>query len=147
MPQPREQRALSALRVVVAGLLFVHGVARVSLGIVDDFGVFLTAVGIPLGAAVAWGATLFELVGGAVLASGRWVRPIAAVFTVELLAGIALVHGPEGWFVVGAGRNGMEYSVLLIVALAALAYADRSNAAVAATVVEGEVGGLDGGEA
>ena len=32
-------------------------------------------------------------------------------------------HFPEGWFVVGAGRNGMEYSVLLIAVLAALAWA------------------------
>ncbi|NOT35288.1 MAG: hypothetical protein HOP12_14180 [Candidatus Eisenbacteria bacterium] len=27
------------------------------------------------------------------------------------------VHAKAGWFVVGAGRNGAEYSVLLIVAL------------------------------
>ncbi len=31
--------------------------------------------------------------------------------------GIVLVHAPAGWFVVGHGRNGMEYSVLLIAAL------------------------------
>jgi putative oxidoreductase len=30
---------------------------------------------------------------------------------------------PHGWFVVGLGRNGMEYSVLLIVCLLAVAYA------------------------
>lgn len=35
--------------------------------------------------------------------------------------GIVLVHAPHGWFVVGAGRNGMEYSVLLIVCLLLLA--------------------------
>ena len=33
------------------------------------------------------------------------------------LAGIVLVHAPAGWFVVGLGRNGMEYSVLLIACL------------------------------
>ena len=31
--------------------------------------------------------------------------------------GIVMVHAPNGWFVVGGGRNGAEYSVLLIVAL------------------------------
>ena len=34
-----------------------------------------------------------------------------------------LVHLPAGWFVVGGGRNGMEYSVLLIVALLGIAWA------------------------
>ena len=33
------------------------------------------------------------------------------------IAGIVLVHAPEGWFVVGKGRNGVEFSVLLVVAL------------------------------
>ena len=32
-----------------------------------------------------------------------------------------MVHFREGWFVVGGGRNGFEYSVLLIVCFAAVA--------------------------
>ena len=35
-----------------------------------------------------------------------------------------MVHWKEGWFVVGAGRNGMEYSALLIASLLAIAYAN-----------------------
>jgi putative oxidoreductase len=31
--------------------------------------------------------------------------------------GILLVHRHDGWFVVGGGRNGVEYSVLLIAVL------------------------------
>lgn len=127
--QSRSEQALVGLRIVVAILLIIHGLARVRLGIVDDFGGFLTGRGFPLGVPLAWSLTLFEIVGGAVLAWGRWVRVIAVVFCVELTAGIALVHFPEGWFVVGAGRNGMEYSVLLIAVLAALAYHDGGNAA------------------
>ena len=34
-----------------------------------------------------------------------------------LLMGIIMVHFQEGWFVVGGGRNGMEYNFLLICAL------------------------------
>lgn len=135
------------VRVVVAALLVIHGAARLGLGIVDDFGGFLAAVGFPFGPALAWGITIFEIVGGVMFAMGRFVRPIAAVFIAQLLAGIALVHGPEGWFVVGAGRNGVEYSVLLIIALGAITYAERGNGEVASTVPSSEVGGLDGGEA
>ena len=76
-----------------------------------------------MGFALAWALTVYEIGGGLLLLVGRWVRLLASVFVLELLGGVVLVHWTEGWFVVGAGRNGMEYSVLLIVALCAVAYA------------------------
>jgi hypothetical protein len=42
---------------------------------------------------------------------------LTGIYAAIYAAGIALVHAPEGWFVVGLGRNGMEYSVLLISSL------------------------------
>ena len=35
--------------------------------------------------------------------------------------GIYFIHGRAGWFVVGAGRNGVEFSVLLILCLIVIA--------------------------
>jgi putative oxidoreductase len=67
--------------------------------------------------------TIFELVGAISIIIGKWVTPIALIFSLELLMGIILVHFREGWFVVGAGRNGMEYSVLLIICFVSLAIA------------------------
>lgn len=122
-PQPAH-RALTSLRLVVGALIIIHGVARLWLGIVDDFGVFLTAVGFPLGGAIAWFLTLVEIVGGLSLAAGKFIRVLAIYFVAQLTMGIILVHAQEGWFVVGAGRNGMEYSVLLIAVLLALAFAE-----------------------
>ncbi len=124
-----ERHALVVLRVVVAGLIVIHGVSRIALGVVDDFGGFLDLVGFPAGVAMAWTITLVEIGGGVLLALGYFVRPLCAIFVVQLAAGIALVHFPEGWFVVGSGRNGMEYSVLLIVVFAVLGWAnaDRRN--------------------
>lgn len=128
-----ERRALAVLRIAVAVLLIIHGIARAWLGIVDDFSGFLDSLGFPLGGVIAWLITVVEIVGGLALAAGFFVRPLAIWFAVELLAGIALVHASEGWFVVGAGRNGMEYSVLLIVVLVLLAWTNvgrtRSGAA------------------
>jgi putative oxidoreductase len=43
-----------------------------------------------------------------------WLAP---AFALQLLAGMVLVHASAGWFVVGLGRNGMEYSALLVVCL------------------------------
>jgi putative oxidoreductase len=117
-----ERRAFVVLRIAVALLLIIHGIARIWLGIVDDFGDFLDSLGFPFGVVIAWIITLVEIGGGITLAVGFFVRPLAIWFAVQLLIGIALVHVSEGWFVVGAGRNGMEYSVLLIVALALLAW-------------------------
>jgi putative oxidoreductase len=33
-----------------------------------------------------------------------------------------MIHGREGWFVVGGGRNGMEFNFLLIFALLTLMF-------------------------
>ena len=61
----------------------------------------------------------------ACLALGVCVRPIAILLMLVYATGIALLHAHEGWFVVGAGRNGSEYSVLLIASLALIAAAIR----------------------
>jgi putative oxidoreductase len=113
------------LRVVLALLLMIHGLARIRNGGVAPFGEFFGSLGIPLGPGLAWAITIFELVGGAALAAGRFVTPISALFAVQLATGIALVHARHGWFVVGAGTNGVEYSVLLIAGFIALILSER----------------------
>lgn len=133
----RARLALTLVRVVTASLLVVHGVARVRLGIVDDFGRFLAAAGFPYGETIAWAITLMEIAGGFILAAGYIVRPLAAWFVVQLLAGIYLVHGREGWFVVGAGRNGVEFSVLLIACLVASALSPPTARALSRGRVRG----------
>lgn len=40
--------------------------------------------------------------------------------------GLILMPRPAGWFVVGLGRNGMEYSVLLIIALLCVGFHDKA---------------------
>lgn len=77
------------------------------------FGDWLQGQGILLPYAVAWGVTFTEIVGSACLALGLWVRPFALLFISIYAIGIVLAHAPDWWFVVGAGRNGMEYSLLL----------------------------------
>jgi putative oxidoreductase len=113
------------LRVGVAILLFIHGVFRVVDGGITPFGGFLDAKGIPLGVSVAWLLTVIELVGTPLLAFGLFTRPLVIWFAVELIAGIVLVHAREGWFVVGGGRNGVEYSVALVIALTAVGLSER----------------------
>jgi putative oxidoreductase len=109
--------ALLVLRIVVAILLFIHGAYRLMSGGVVGFGQFLTEAHFPLGPAIAWAITIGEIVGTVALAAGFFVRPLALYYAAVLSMGIVLVHSREGWFVVGGGRNGVEYSVLLIAVL------------------------------
>ncbi len=127
-PDARARQAISAIRVAAALMMMIHGAYRLYDGTVPAFGEFLTSMHIPLGSAVAWLLTGIEIVGGVLLLIGKFVRPLSLFFALHLVAGVLLVHGRAGWFVVGGGQNGMEYSALLIVALLAVLWADRGGA-------------------
>lgn len=118
----RAMQALFVLRLVLAGLIAAHGWARWLSSGVAPFGEWLDSLGFPLGFWLAAGITAFEILGTPLLALGRWVSALCLVYCGIYAVGIALVHWPAGWFVVGLGRNGMEYSVLLIAGLAAQAW-------------------------
>jgi putative oxidoreductase len=126
-PDARARQGITIVRIIVAATMVIHGCFRLVDGTVSGFGGFLSAHHIPLGTIAAMGITLMEIGGGLTLASGRFVRLLSFYFALQLLAGIVLVHRHQGWFVVGAGYNGMEYSVVLIGALMAIAWADRGR--------------------
>lgn len=111
---------LLIIRVVVAAMFIVHGAARIWYHGVDPFGGFLERSGFPMGILWAWAVTIIEIVGGTLLLLGRYIPLFAAYFIIQTALGIWLVHWKAGWFVVGLGRNGMEYSVLLIACLGAV---------------------------
>lgn len=108
-----EKIALSIIRFAAAGNMLIHGIARIVNEGVTPFDGFLSSLGFPTYS--AWIITLFEIGAALALMFNRWVIPLSILFIIQLLMGIILVHGREGWFVVGAGRNGIEYSVLLII--------------------------------
>lgn len=123
----QEQRlsfVLSVIRIAVAGLLAAHGWSRLIVGGVVPFGEWLTGKGFPLGFLIASGITAFEILGTPLLALRKFVFPLTMAYACILLIGIVMVHAPEGWFVVGNGRNGMEYSVLLILCLLSIGFVD-----------------------
>lgn len=121
-------QAIEAIRIATALLLLIHGAYRALSGGVEPFGLWLEAQGFPAGYGWALAVTVYEWVGPALILSRRWVSLAALGHIAILCLGIAMVHLPEGWFVVGGGRNGMEYSVLLITCLAATAWAYRKGA-------------------
>lgn len=118
----RAETVLLVQRILLSGIIAAHGWARLLAGAVEPFGAWLDAQGFPFGLALAWGITAVEIIGTPLLAAGRLVLYLCPLYAAIYIMGIFLVHAPEGWFVVGLGRNGMEYSVLLVVCLLGLAY-------------------------
>lgn len=104
--------ALSIVRMAAAGNMLIHGISRTVTGGVAGFDDYLVSLGFPPYSAFV--VTAFELIAAVLIIINRWTSILSILFCIELIAGIILVHGPEGWFVVGHGRNGSEYSVLLI---------------------------------
>lgn len=110
------------LRLALAGLLAVHGWARLLGGGVVPFGEWLQTQGLPAGFYLAAAVTAYEIIATVLFAAGKWVWQLSLGFIGIYTTGLLLVHAPFGWFVVGAGRNGMEYSVLLILTLGLVGY-------------------------
>ncbi len=117
-----DQHLWLILRLSLAGLLAAHGWARLLGGGVAPFGDWLHSQGLPAGFYLAAAVTAYELIGTVLYAFGKWVWPLTLGFVTIYSTGLLLVHAPFGWFVVGAGRNGMEYSVLLILTLCCVGY-------------------------
>ena len=122
-PPKRAGQAFEILRITVALLILIHGAYRLAAGLVAPFGIWLDSMGFPFGYGWAMAVTLYEIAGPALMLTRRRTSFAALGHAAILTLGMILVHLPEGWFVVGGGRNGMEYSVFLIVSLLAIAWA------------------------
>jgi putative oxidoreductase len=96
-------------------------------GGINNFGnLFLNQIGFsPLGVPIAWVVKLSHVVCAMCLILGKYIKPAAIVTIFILIMGIILVHYKEGWFVVGGGRNGMEYNFVLIAVLLAIMFPGR----------------------
>ena len=121
---PRFLIVLHSFRVVLSLLLIIHGVVRLSVGGAIHFGAYLEGEGIPGGTIIAYLLTFFEIVGGCLLALRVYTKWIVSVFLLEIILGLIMVHAKEGWFVVGYGRNGSEYSVLIIISLLLICFSE-----------------------
>lgn len=124
----RNARSWLMLRLVLAVFIAAHGWARLIGGGVVPFGAWLESQGIPGGIVVAGLITAIEIMGTPCFALGLLVFPLSLAYSLIYLVGIFLVHLPAGWFVVGLGRNGAEYSVLLITCLLLVGIQHRKKA-------------------
>lgn len=112
------------LRLAVSIIFLMHSVPGMFNNGINDFGnLYLNQVGFaPLGLFLAWTIKLSHVVAAVCLVLEKYVRWACIVTIAVLVAGIIMVHLKEGWFVVGGGRNGVEFNFLLIFVLLTLMY-------------------------
>ena len=116
--------SVTRLSKSVAIILLVHGLAGMFNNGINDFGnLYLNQVGFaPFGVVVAWLVKLSHVGLVISLLTDRYLKFMAITTILILIAGIIMIHFKEGWFVVGGGRNGMEFNFLLIMCLLAVLY-------------------------
>ena len=117
------------LRIALAAVFFMHGIPSIFTGAVNNFGnQYLNTVGFaPIGLPLAWAIKLSHVACAILLILNRYITPAAFVTIPILVAGIIMIHAAEGWFVVGAGRNGVEFNVVLISTLVYLAIINKKG--------------------
>ena len=117
------------LRITLAAIFFMHGIPSIFTGAVNNFGnQHLNAMGFaPIGLPLAWAIKLSHVACAILLILNRFIR-LAAIVTIPILvAGIIMIHAAAGWFVVGEGRNGVEFNLLLISVLVYLAIINKKD--------------------
>ncbi|UPZ14607.1 DoxX family protein [Flavobacterium humidisoli] len=112
------------LRIASAIILLTHSVFGMFNNGINDFGnLFLNQIGFaPYGIFLAWIIKLSHIVAAILLLANKYIKLAGFITIFVLIMGIILVHFKEGWFVVGGGRNGVEYNFLLIIVLLAIMY-------------------------
>ncbi|AXE16776.1 DoxX family protein [Runella rosea] len=107
------------LRLAVAIILVMHSIPGMFNNGVNDFGnLYLNQIGFaPLGVPIAWSIKGSHVVFAFCFLFQKYTKWAAWITIFILVMGIVFVHFKEGWFVVGGGRNGVEFNFLLIVVL------------------------------
>lgn len=115
------------LRLVVSAILFTHGSYRLSRGEAVVLGDILKEVGMPAAHLSAYLVCLAETCGTFLLALRLLVYPVSLILITTLATGILLFHRHNGFFVVGPGEGGWEYSALLITCLVVTLWENRGH--------------------
>jgi putative oxidoreductase len=100
-------------RVVLGGVIMVHGYAKLFNGVSVVVGdKILGPMGFPMPEAWGYFLGILEFFGCALFAVGLLTRPLALMLTVELFIAVFGVHMKNGF---GVGVGGFEYPLILAV--------------------------------
>lgn len=120
---------LTILRVVLGVIFVAHGLPKLTGGM-EGTAAYFSSLGIPAPLVVAWLVALLETLGGLALLLGFLVTPVSLLLALHMLTGIVLAHAPNGFYVIGFGRDGVEFNLLLIATLLAMIFCGPGLAAI-----------------
>ena len=117
------------LRFPLIVILLVHSIAGMFNNGINDFGnLYLNQVGFsPFGLYLAWTIKLSHVILAISLFFDKYITAPIIVNILIFIVGIFMVHIKEGWFVVGGGRNGVEFNFLLIFVLLYLLFQSKNS--------------------
>jgi putative oxidoreductase len=115
---------LSFLRIAIIIIFLVHSLAGMFNNGINNFGnLYLNQVGFaPIGLPLAWAVKLSHIALAYSLLTDKYLKATSFITIFILIAGILMIHLKEGWFVVGGGRNGVEFNFLLIMCLLSIVF-------------------------
>ncbi|MCU0467245.1 MAG: hypothetical protein MUF58_01475 [Arcicella sp.] len=123
---------LSFLRIALIVIFLVHSIAGMFNNGINNFGnLYLNQVGFaPIGLPLAWAIKLSHLALVFSLLTNKYLKTNSFITIFILIAGILMIHLKDGWFVVGGGRNGVEFNFLLIMGFLSIIYPNVFNRSV-----------------
>jgi putative oxidoreductase len=105
-------RALSALRLVTAGLYLEHGTGKI-------LGFPMTSMAFPRPWTLFWMAGLLELFGSLLLLVGLFTRPVAFLLAGEMAIAYWLIHAPQSPFpMVNSGEAAVLFCFIFLLFVA-----------------------------
>lgn len=112
------------VKLALIAIFAMHSIPSIFSGDVNGFGkMYLDTKGFaPFGIYLAWFIKLSHIGLIISIVMNRFVKILGWITIGILVGGIIMVHWPDGWFVVGGGRNGIEFNLLLIACLLTLMY-------------------------
>jgi putative oxidoreductase len=110
--------AILLMRVSMGLLFLAHACLKLFVFKMDGTVQFFESLGLP--GFMAYVAILMEVIGGAMLVGGMYVRLVAIILSLDLWGAVFMVHGKAGFWFTNQG-GGWEYPVFWILMLYALA--------------------------
>jgi putative oxidoreductase len=123
----RDSAGVDVLRIVLCMIIFTHGAYRFYEGTTPIMGTILGDKGFPFGTFLAYSVNVVETAGAVLLALRLLVAPVSFALAGIYFTGIMLFHRHAGFFVVGPGSGGWEYSALLITCLLVTAWENHNR--------------------
>lgn len=130
---------LLILRVVIGGLMVIHGSEKV-FGGVEGFSHFVGSLGFPAPLLFAWLSALSEFGGGILLILGLLGRVAALFMSINMSVAVFMVHYHQGLLshIENGHSKGMELALLYLVVAFSLIFTGMGDYSLDAIIFKGK---------